>query len=98
MIKNHDESNALTYADGQVAEPVFRGEAPVTEVRIVGCRGRPRTLRTRGFPENLDPRGGVLTWDTGQFTATEEKHLSPHSPATSSLLIAVGHGLCQTSR
>jgi hypothetical protein len=35
------------------------------DVRVERCRGRPITLGGPGEPENLDPRAGLLTWDTG---------------------------------
>jgi hypothetical protein len=72
------------YSEGLVAKPAGPGgEAPLDRVVIERCNGRrtvlfgrgePRGIG-RGEPENLDPRGGLLTWDTGRpgaFVQDEE--------------------------
>jgi hypothetical protein len=63
------------YSDGLLAKPAGPGgESPLDRVEIERCsgrrsilygRGEPKGLE-RGEPENLDARGGLLTWDTGR--------------------------------
>jgi len=76
VIKQHERPYGLAYSAGVVAEPVYGGEE-VIGARVVHCHGRPTLLHTGDhFPGNLDVRGGVVTWDTGEYAggATEARH------------------------
>jgi hypothetical protein len=56
------------YADGVFAVAAKRGT-----VHMDRCHGRTRTIADpHGEPVNFDPRGGLLTWDTGHEATDSE--------------------------
>jgi hypothetical protein len=56
-----DVNGESAYSDGILAEAF--GDAG--DVQIRRCNGKRTVLGARGGPEYLDPRGGILSWDSG---------------------------------
>lgn len=69
VIDGLEEKGEASYSEGRLVELIHVGEKTPTRIRITPCHGRPtvvRTLTGRNFPEDVDPAGGVMTWDSGQ--------------------------------
>jgi hypothetical protein len=55
-------SRTYSFDGGVIAFATHRGHA----VEVQRCKGRPVVLHHRGEATNVDVRGGLLTWDTGE--------------------------------
>jgi hypothetical protein len=62
VAKESLRGEQFDYSDGRLVTPAQRGG----DVRIERCHGRTITLGGPPTAENLDARGGLLTWDTGR--------------------------------
>jgi hypothetical protein len=51
-----------SYARRLLVTPEYRGERPLSRIRIDRCQGGPTVLHTRPYPVGIEMRGGVVFW------------------------------------
>lgn len=71
----------FSYSEGALATTVQIGEAPVRELRVDRCHRRPTTLHIHAEPENIQLRGGILSWDTARPGDGYEEEEGPKEEA-----------------
>jgi hypothetical protein len=70
VAKSEFPVSEFAYSDGFLVEAAGHGG----NIRLKRCRGTIRVLGGSGEPENLDPRGSIVTWDTGHPGEAHEEH------------------------